>query len=111
VTSAHRLAEEARLSDVKKTLMEDLDVQLRAHADRQTERMQAELGRYFDPESGQLGERLRQLTGDGGTLQPARSPPRPQNSILVETLVKHVGEQSPLFKKLSPTTAKASFSS
>ncbi len=107
VTSAHRLAEEARLSDVKKTLMEDLDVQLRAHAERQTERMQAELSRYFDPESGQLGERLRQLTGDGGTLPTLLDRHLgPQNSILVETLVKHVGEQSPLFKKLSPTDSE-----
>lgn len=104
VTSAHRLAEEARLSDVKKTLLEDLDAQLRAHAERQTQRLQAELGRYFDPESGQLGERLRQLTGDGGTLPTLLDRHLgPQNSILVETLVKHVGEQSPLFKKLSPT--------
>jgi hypothetical protein len=107
VTSAHRLAEEARLSDVKKTLLEDLDAQLRAHAERQTERLQTELGRYFDPESGQLGERLRQLTGDGGTL-PALLDRHlgPQNSILVQTLVKHVGEQSPLFKKLSPTDSE-----
>jgi hypothetical protein len=30
----------------------------------------------------------------------------PQNSLLVQTLVKHVGEQSPLFKKLSPTDSE-----
>src|SRR5690606_31522181 len=27
----------------------------------------------------------------------------PRNSVLVETLVQHVGEQSPLFRRLSPT--------
>lgn len=107
VTSAHRLAEEARLSDVKQTLLEGLDAQLRAHAERQTERLQAELGRYFDPERGQLGERLRQLTGDGGTLPTLLDRHLgPQNSILVQTLVKHVGEQSALFKKLSPTDSE-----
>ena len=107
VTSAHRLAEEARLSDVKKTLLEDLDAHLRAHAERQMERLQTELDRYLDPESGQLNERLRQLAGDGGTL-PALLDRHlgPQNSILVQTLVKHVGEQSPLFKKLSPTDSE-----
>jgi hypothetical protein len=107
VTNAHRLAEEARLNDIGKTLLEDIDGQLRAHTERQGERMQEALGRYFDPESGQLGERLRQLTGDGGTL-PAMLDRHlgPQNSILVQTLVKHVGEQSPLFKKLSPTDSE-----
>ena len=107
VTSAHRLAEEARLGDIKKTLLEDIDTQLRGHAERQSERMQEALGRYFDPESGQLGERLRQLTGDGGTLPTLLDRHLgPQNSILVQTLVKHVGEQSPLFKKLSPTDSE-----
>jgi len=107
VTSAHRLAQEVRLSDIGKTLLEDIDGHLRSHAERQSERMQEALGRYFDPESGQLGERLRQLTGDGGTL-PALLDRHlgPQNSVLVQTLVKHVGEQSPLFKKLSPTDSE-----
>lgn len=107
VTTAHRLAEEARLSDIGKTLLEDIDGQLRSHAERQATRMQEALNRYFDPESGQLGERLRQLTGDGGTLPTLLDRHLgPQNSILVQTLVKHVGEQSPLFKKLSPTDSE-----
>lgn len=106
VTNAHRLAEEARLNDIGKSLLDDIDVQLRGHAERQADRMQTALSSYFDPESGQVGERLRQLVGDGGTL-PALLDRHlgPQNSVLVETLVKHVGEQSPLFKKLSPTDA------
>lgn len=107
VTNAHRLADEARLGDIGKTLLGDIDGQLRSHAERQSERMQEALGRYFDPESGQLGERLRQLTGDGGTLPNLLDRHLgPQNSILVQTLVKHVGEQSPLFKKLSPTDSE-----
>jgi hypothetical protein len=107
VTNAHRLAEEARLNDIGKSLLEDIDVQLRGHAERQAERMQTALSNYFDPESGHVGERLRQLVGDGGAL-PALLERHlgPQNSILVETLVKHVGEQSPLFKKLSPTDSE-----
>jgi hypothetical protein len=107
VTNAHRLAEEARLNDISKTLLDDIDVQLRGHAERQAERMYTALSSYFDPESGHVGERLRQLVGDGGTL-PALLDRHlgPQNSILVETLVKHVGEQSPLFKKLSPTDSE-----
>lgn len=107
VTNAHRLAEEARLNDIGKTLLEDIDGQLRTHTERQAERMQDAFATYFDPESGQLGERLRQFVGDGGTL-PALLERHlgPQNSVLVETLVKHVGEHSPLFKKLSPTDSE-----
>jgi hypothetical protein len=107
VTSAHRLAEEARLSDIGKTLLEDIDAQLRQHTEQQAERVQGALALYFDPESGKLGERLRQLVGDGGTLPNLLDRHLgPQNSVLVETLVKHVGEQSPLFKKLSPTDSE-----
>src|SRR6187549_744640 len=52
VTSAHRLAEDARLNDIGKTLLEDIDRQLRSHAERQAERMQGAFATYFDPESG-----------------------------------------------------------
>jgi hypothetical protein len=107
VTGAHRLAEEARLNDIGKTLLADIDGQLRSHAERQAERTQGALETYFAADSGQLSERLRQFVGDGGTL-PALLERHlgPQNSVLVETLVKHVGEQSPLFKKLSPTDSE-----
>jgi hypothetical protein len=107
VTNAHRLAEEARLNDIGKTLLDDIDLQLRGHAERQADRVQTALSTYFDPESGQVGERLRQLVGDGGTLSTLLDRHLgPQNSILVDTLVRHVGEQSPLFKKLSPTDSE-----
>jgi hypothetical protein len=107
VTNAHRLAEESKFKDVGKSLLEDIDLQLRGHAERQAERLQLALSSYFDPESGQVGERLRQLVGDGGTLPALLNRHLgPQNSILVETLVKHVGEQSPLFRKLSPTDSE-----
>ena len=88
--------------------MEDLDGQLRAHAERQAERLQEALARYFDPESGQLGERLRQLTGDGGTLARTSSTATSvlRTASTVQTLVKHVGERSPLFEQLSPTDSE-----
>jgi hypothetical protein len=107
VANAQRLAEEARLDNIGKSLLEDIDGQLRNHTDRQAERVHAELSRFLDPESGHLGERLRQLTAEGGTL-PALLERHigQENSVLVQTLVKHVGEQSPLFKKLSPTDSE-----
>ena len=102
--NAYRQAEEARLQDIGKSLSDDLDEQLRQHAEVQEKAIAAALGRYFDPESGELGTRLRQFMGDEGTL--AHLLQRhlgPRNSVLVETLTKHVGEESALFRRLSPT--------
>ena len=105
--TAHRLAEEARLTDIGKTLLDDIGRELRAHTEQQEQRIQDALSRYLDPESGQLNERLRQLVGEGGTLQHLLERHiGPHNSVLVDTLIKHVGEQSPLFKKLSPTDSE-----
>src|SRR6478609_4450158 len=107
VTNAHRLADEARLGDIGKNLLEAIGQQLQQHTEQQEQRIQDGLARYLDPESGQLNERLRQLVGEGGTLPNLLERQiGPHNSVLVETLVKHVGEQSPLFKKLSPTDSQ-----
>ncbi|MEO8899939.1 MAG: hypothetical protein ABI488_00130 [Polyangiaceae bacterium] len=107
VTNAHRLADEARLGDIGKTLLEAIGQQLQQHTEQQEQRIHDGLARYLDPESGQLNERLRQLVGEGGTLPHLLERQiGPHNSVLVETLVKHVGEQSPLFKKLSPTDSE-----
>jgi hypothetical protein len=65
------------------------------------------MGRYFDPESGELGARLRQFAGDEGALvHLLQQHLGPSNSVLVETLTKHVGEESPLFRRLSPTDSE-----
>ena len=50
--NAYRQAEEARLQDIGKTLTDDLDEQLRQHAELQEKAIATALGRYFDPESG-----------------------------------------------------------
>ncbi len=105
--NAYRQAEEARLQDIGRSLTEDLNEQLRQHAETQEKAIAAALGRYFDPESGELGSRLRQFLGDEGTL--THLPQQhlgPRNSVLVETLTKHIGEGSPLFRRLSPTDSE-----
>jgi hypothetical protein len=105
--NAYRQAEEARLSDIGKALTEDLDGQLRQHAESQQNAMATALSRYFDPESGELGARLRQFTGDQGALvHLLQQHLGPRNSMLVETLTQYVGEQSPLFRRLSPTDSE-----
>jgi len=105
--NAYRQAEEARLQDIGKSLTDDLGEQLRQHAEAQEKAIAAALGRYFDPESGELGARLRQFMGDQGALvHLLQQHLGPRNSVLVETLTKHVGEESPLFRRLSPTDSE-----
>jgi hypothetical protein len=105
--NAYRQAEEARLSDIGKTLVEDVDEQLRQHAQAQEKALVAVLKRYFDAETGELGLRMHQFVGEEGALAHLLEQHLgPRNSVLVETLTKHVGEQSPLFRRLSPTDSE-----
>jgi hypothetical protein len=107
MANAHAQAQEARLADVSRTLLEDLDAQLTAHVKRSEDTIVQGLRRYFDPADGQVTERLRAFIDDQGAL--AKLLDRfvgPRNSVLAETLAKQVGEQSVLFKKLSPTDSE-----
>jgi hypothetical protein len=104
VTNAHAQAQEARLADVGRTLLQDVGAQLDAHVQSQQQTITSALQKYFDPADGQVTERLRAFADDQGSL--ARLLDRfvgSRNSVLAETLAKQVGEQSALFKKLSPT--------
>jgi hypothetical protein len=107
IANAHAQAQEARLTDVGRTLLQDIGQQLEAHVQSQEETIAGALRRYFDPTDGQVSERLRAFVDDQGSL--ARLLDRyvgARNSVLAETLAKQVGEQSLLFKKLSPTDSE-----
>jgi hypothetical protein len=102
--NAHAAAQEANLKDVGATLLGDIDRQLRAHVEQQQQTIGAVLARFFDPNDGQVSQRLAAFVDDQGVL--ARLLERylgPQNSVLAQVLAQQVGETSPLFKKLSPT--------
>ncbi len=89
---------------MSRKLLEDLDTQLAAHVMEQEDTLLRGPRRYFDPADGRVTERLRAFIDDQGAL--AKLLDRfvgPRNSVLAETLAKQVGEQSVLFKKLSPT--------
>jgi hypothetical protein len=104
VANAHAQAQEARLADVGRTLLQDIGDQLDAHVRSQEETITSALRKYFDPADGQVSERLRAFVDDQGSL--ARLLEHfvgARNSVLAETLAKQVGEQSVLFRKLSPT--------
>ncbi|RYZ43914.1 MAG: hypothetical protein EOO71_01340 [Myxococcaceae bacterium] len=102
--NAHAAAQESKLKDVGQALVSDIDRQLRGHVEQQQATMSAVLARFFDPNDGQVTQRLAAFVDDQGVL--ARLLEKylgPRNSVLTESLARQVGETSPLFKKLSPT--------
>lgn len=61
---------------------------------------------YFDPESGQFTQRLDRLVKRDGELDELLNRHLSEDSSTVaQTLAAHVGQQSPLFKMLSPEQA------
>jgi len=101
---AHGAAQEARLKDVGAALLADVDAQLRAHVERQQATIEAVLSRFFDPNDGQVSQRLAAFVDDQGVLaRLLETYLAPENSVLAGALARHVGETSPLFRKLSPT--------
>jgi hypothetical protein len=107
LSNAFAQAQEARLQDIGRSLLSDVDRQLQAHITQQQQTMAAVLGRFFDPKDGQVTQRLQAFVDDQGVL--ARLLDKylaPNNSVLAQTLARQVGEASPLFKKLSPTESE-----
>jgi hypothetical protein len=105
--NAHAVAQEARLQDIGGALVADIDRQLQRHVELQQQTMSSILARFFDPQDGQVSQRLSAFVDDQGVL--ARLLDRylsPQNSVLAQALARQVGESSPLFRKLSPTDSE-----
>lgn len=76
---------------------------LRERGEALQQGIQATLRTYFDPATGQLEQRLRQLVARDGELERlfARHV-GPDESQLARTLAQHLGRESPLLKMLSP---------
>jgi hypothetical protein len=111
LTNAYKQAEESRLSDIGKTLKEDLDKQLTSYVERQQTSLVQSLARYFDPKDGQVIARLDGFLRDEGTL--AKTMERflaPEHGALAQTLARELGENSPLLSASAPPTRRASSS-
>jgi hypothetical protein len=107
LANAYAQAQEARLQDIGKTLVDDIDRQLKAHIASQQQTIATVLGKYFDPTDGQVTQRLTAFVDDHGVLAHLLEKfLAPQNSVLAQTLARQVGESSPLFRKLSPTDSE-----
>jgi hypothetical protein len=105
--NAHAAAQEARLQDIGGALVADVDRQLQRHVEAQQQTISTVLARFFDPKDGQVTQRLTAFVDDQGVL--ARLLDKylgPQNSVLAQALARQVGENSPLFRRLSATDSE-----
>ena len=102
--SANASAREARLEEVGANLLAEIGRQLNSHVEHQQATIESVLTGFFDPNDGQVSQRLAAFVDDHGVL--ARLLEKyldPQNSVLAEALSRQVGETSPLLRALSPT--------
>lgn len=103
VMNADKQADEARLTDIGKSLREDLEHQVERLVTRQNEAVERVLSSYFDPKSGVLTDRLEAFTRDDGELMTRlREVIGPDQSMLAQTLAAQLGAESPLLRKLDP---------
>jgi hypothetical protein len=104
IMNAHRHAEEARLADVGKSILSDVDRELQDYVTRQRDLLVEILKRYFDPNDGQVAVRIEGFLKDGGDLTRAMEKYlAPEHGALARTLARELGENSPLLKRPSPT--------
>lgn len=103
---AHAKAEEAKLNDVGRTLLADVEHQLDQHLAAQQRGLAEALRQYFDPSHGRLAERLDAAVGDRGALASVLEKFVGPTSVLAQTLAKNVGAESAIFKRLSPTDSE-----
>ena len=88
-------------------LLESMRTQLDTHREKVTEQVTATLKDYFDPQSGRFQERIGALLANGGELEKMlRAQVGDEDSTIARTLTQHLGENSPIFKILSPNESE-----
>lgn len=84
-------------------LLSELGHALGKHHESVTDDIADSLQQYFDPKSGRFNERINRLIDEGGELEAfMRQQIGPEDSQLAKTLAAHLGENSPIMKRLSP---------
>ncbi|GBD36643.1 hypothetical protein HRbin36_01768 [bacterium HR36] len=84
-------------------LLSTLRERLESHQQSLAQQIESALKQYFDPQSGQLHQRIQRLIGQNGELEQfLRQYIGQQDSELCKTLAAHLGKDSPLMQYLSP---------
>jgi hypothetical protein len=84
-------------------LLSEINHSLVLHKTELNQTLASSLKEYFDPATGKFPERVERLLRQDGDLEKVlRRQIGPDSSELAKTLAKHIGEDSPLMKLLSP---------
>jgi len=102
--NAYSQARESRIEDIGRALVGDVERGVRTHLEHQLETMVSVFKRYFDPAEGEVAQRMTAFLADEGVLHRLlRDQIGGDRSVLAQTLARHVGENSELFRRLSPS--------
>ena len=96
----------AALKEAGAKLLSDVKELLTVRGQELTGVVAQSLSSYLDPKTGALQERLQGILRKDGELDRLlRAHVGGEDSVLAKSLVRHLGEGSPIFKLLSPTEA------
>jgi len=92
------------MRDAGRELVADVEAKLVEHRTKAASEMAGELRRYFDASTGSIPQLMDGLTRTGGQLDRLlrQHVGGEDASTLAQTLIRHVGSQSPLLQMLSP---------
>jgi uncharacterized protein YeeX (DUF496 family)/citrate lyase gamma subunit len=104
--SASGQLDAAAVKEAGTRLVADLRETLLERGKDLTRELGTALAQYLDPRSGALASRIDALVRDGGELAHLLDAHvGADGSVLAQALARHLGEQSPIFRMLSPTDA------
>jgi len=96
----------ASIREAGTKLLGDMKELLTAKAGEMTQELAQSLRAYLDPRTGSLPQRLDALMRTDGELERLlQGHLGADGSTLAESLARHLGEQSPIFRMLSPSDA------
>lgn len=86
--------------------IENMGQALDQHHQQVTGKINDFLKDYFDPESGRFNERVQRLVAEGGELERIiRAQVEGDSSRMAQTLMAHVGNDSPVMRVLDPNAS------
>ena len=86
--------------------IENMGLALAEHQRGVTQQIGDFLKAYFDPESGRFNERVQRLVQEGGELERIiRAQVEGDSSRMAQTLMTHVGKDSPMMQVLDPNAS------
>jgi hypothetical protein len=104
--SAGGQVDAAAVREAGAKLLGDLRELLSAKAQEMSTNVGTALQRYLDPRTGALPQRIDALVRKDGELERIlRGHLGPEGSVLAQSLARNLGEQSPIFRMLSPDDA------